>query len=98
MRQLGQAEVLEPYRTQRLTKAKQTVEVLLTATALVDDAGKMYAIATTERLGKLRTFNIQLRTRKMRIVNGNDLDVIRCPDIFGPPPPAPPFCMVSENR
>ena len=49
IRQLSLAEVLEPYSTQRITKAGTVVDVWMTATALVDDAGKMYAIATTER-------------------------------------------------
>ena len=53
MRQLGQAEVLEPYRTQRIAKDGRIVEVQLTATALVNQSGKAYAIATTEReMGK----------------------------------------------
>jgi two-component system, chemotaxis family, CheB/CheR fusion protein len=49
MRQLGRAEVLEPYRTQRISKAGRILEVCLTATALVNSAGEAYAIATTER-------------------------------------------------
>jgi two-component system CheB/CheR fusion protein len=48
--QLSQAEILVPERTQRLTKTGQIVEVSIISTALVDEAGKMYAIATTERL------------------------------------------------
>ena len=47
--QLSQAEVLEPYQTQRLAKDGTVVEVSLTSTALVNEAGEMYAIATTER-------------------------------------------------
>jgi len=48
---LSRAEVLEPYRTQRLAKDGAVVEVWVTATALVDTkAGKIYAIATTERM------------------------------------------------
>ena len=47
--QLSLAEVLEPYQTQRLAKDGTVVEVSLTSTALVNDAGEMYAIATTER-------------------------------------------------
>jgi two-component system CheB/CheR fusion protein len=47
--QLSQAEILEPFRTQRITKNGTAVEVWMTATALLDEAGKMYAIATTER-------------------------------------------------
>ncbi|MCX5732697.1 MAG: PAS domain-containing protein [candidate division NC10 bacterium] len=47
--QLGRAEIPEPYRTQRITKEGRVLEVWMTATALVDEAGRMYAIATTER-------------------------------------------------
>ncbi len=49
LQQLSQAEILEPYRTQRITKDGTVVEVSMTATALVNEAGQMYAIATTER-------------------------------------------------
>ncbi|MBK6558012.1 MAG: PAS domain-containing protein [Comamonadaceae bacterium] len=49
VRQLSQAEVLEPYRTRRLTQAGAALEVSMTATALLDEAGQVYAIATTER-------------------------------------------------
>ena len=48
--QLSQGEVLEPFRTQRLAKDGTILEVWITATALVNAAGQMYAIATTERL------------------------------------------------
>ena len=51
LRQLSLAEVLEPYPTQRLSKDGRVINVSLTSTALLDDAGKMYAIATTERAG-----------------------------------------------
>ncbi|MFT5783408.1 MAG: two-component system CheB/CheR fusion protein [Candidatus Krumholzibacteriia bacterium] len=46
---LSREEILEPYRTQQLTKDGSVVEVSIISTALVDDTGKMYAIATTER-------------------------------------------------
>lgn len=49
MRQLVNAEVLKPYRTQRITKDGRVVDVSLTATALLDEAQKMYALMTTER-------------------------------------------------
>jgi len=49
LRQLSRAEVLEPYRTQRLAKGGAVVAVSIISTALVDEAGQMYAIATTER-------------------------------------------------
>jgi two-component system CheB/CheR fusion protein len=47
--QLSRAEVLEPYLTQRLTKSGQKFEVSIVSTALVNEAGVMYAVATTER-------------------------------------------------
>jgi two-component system CheB/CheR fusion protein len=47
--QLSRAEVLEPYRTQRITKAGAVVAVSMISTALVDEVGHLYAIATTER-------------------------------------------------
>jgi two-component system CheB/CheR fusion protein len=47
--QLSQTEVLEPYYTQRITKEGTVVEVSMVSTALVNEAGQMYAIATTER-------------------------------------------------
>lgn len=46
---LSRAETLEPVVTQRLHKTGRLVEVTLTATALLDPAGRMYGIATTER-------------------------------------------------
>ena len=49
LKQLSRAEILEPYRTQRLTKSGQVVEISMIATALLNEAGQMYAIATTER-------------------------------------------------
>ncbi len=48
--QLSQGEVLEAYRTQRLTKTGKIMEVSIISTALVDEAGQMYAVATTERV------------------------------------------------
>ncbi len=53
MKQLSRAEILEPYRTQRLTKSGKLVEISIIATALLNETGQMYAIATTERtIGK----------------------------------------------
>jgi two-component system CheB/CheR fusion protein len=49
VRQQCQAGVLEPQRQQRTTKDGRTVEVSLVVSALVNDAGETYAIATTER-------------------------------------------------
>ena len=47
--ELSQAEILEPYRTQRIAKDGTVSEVWLSSTALLNEEGKMYAIATTER-------------------------------------------------
>ena len=49
LKQLSRAEILEPYRTQRLTKSGKLVEISMIATALLNEAGQVYAIATTER-------------------------------------------------
>ena len=49
VQQLARAEILEPYRAQRLAKDGRIVEVWLTATVLVKETGEIYAIATTER-------------------------------------------------
>lgn len=48
LKRLKNAEFLEPYHTQRLAKDGRIVEVWLTATSLIDEAGEVYAIATTE--------------------------------------------------
>ena len=48
---LSQAEGFQPHQTQRLAKDGRVLEVSLTATALVNETGDVYAIATTERLG-----------------------------------------------
>ena len=50
MRQLSQSRILEPYHTQRLAKDGTVLEVCITATALLNDAGNIYAVATTERI------------------------------------------------
>ncbi|MCG3774548.1 MAG: Chemotaxis protein methyltransferase [Nitrospira sp.] len=46
---LSQAETLEPYRTQRLTKDGAMVTSWIIASAFLNEAGQVYAIATTER-------------------------------------------------
>jgi len=48
---LSQAQTLAPYPTRRLNKDGRVLDVLLTATALLNEAGQVYAIATTERPG-----------------------------------------------
>ncbi len=52
--QLGRAEILEPYRTQRITREGAVVDVWMTATALMNADDRIYAIATTERVEKNR--------------------------------------------
>jgi two-component system CheB/CheR fusion protein len=49
VRRLAEADVLKPYRAQRVTKAGEILDVLLTATALSDESGAVYGIAMTER-------------------------------------------------
>ena len=51
IRQLSLNEILEPYRTQRLARDGRVIDIWMTATALRDAAGQLYAIATTERAG-----------------------------------------------
>jgi two-component system CheB/CheR fusion protein len=46
---LAAGEVIAPFETQRVTKDGAALDVWLTATMLVNDAGEPYAIATTER-------------------------------------------------
>jgi len=50
LRMLSESVALPSYTTRRMTKDGRVVEVAIVATALVDAEGKMYAIATTERL------------------------------------------------
>ena len=47
--QLSEAEILKPHQTQRLAKDGSVMDISLTSTALINDAGEVYAIATTER-------------------------------------------------
>ena len=49
LRQLSQTEILEPYRTQRMTKQGVVTAVSVISTALLNETGEIYAIATTER-------------------------------------------------
>ena len=46
---LGRGDTLAPYAAERLTQAGATLPVQITATALINQAGEVYAIATTER-------------------------------------------------
>jgi len=49
IRHMGLSETIEPHYTQRLTKDGRSLQVWMTATALLNEAGEVYAIATTER-------------------------------------------------
>ena len=53
IQQLSRKNIIEPYRTQRIAKDGTTVEVWLTATALLNDEGSVYAVATSERASGL---------------------------------------------
>jgi two-component system CheB/CheR fusion protein len=47
---LSQSIIMKPFRTQRLKKEGAIIDILMTATALLNQAGEIYAIATTERI------------------------------------------------
>ena len=49
IKKLAKDEVIEPFRTQRVCKNGRILEIWFTATKLIDQNGKPYAIATTER-------------------------------------------------
>ncbi len=49
VQRLARGEVLEPYRTHRIAKDGQGIEVWVTASVLVSDSGDPYGIATTEK-------------------------------------------------
>ena len=49
VQQLIRSEILEPYRTERISKNNGIVKVWLIATALQNEGGQVYAIVTTER-------------------------------------------------
>jgi two-component system CheB/CheR fusion protein len=50
IQQLSRSAVLKPYSTRRLAKNGRVLDISMTSTALVNESGKMYAIATTERV------------------------------------------------
>ena len=52
IQQLSQSDVLAADTTWRLTKQGELLAVSVTSTALINDAGQVYAIATTERATK----------------------------------------------
>jgi two-component system CheB/CheR fusion protein len=50
MHQLSRAPILQPQATQRIAKDGRVLDISLISTALMNEAGQMYAIATTERV------------------------------------------------
>lgn len=50
LKQLSQAEILEPYLTERLNKQGTILKVSIISTASINENGEVYAIATTEQL------------------------------------------------
>jgi two-component system CheB/CheR fusion protein len=55
IKQLSLAEILEPYRSQRIARDGTILEVTMVSTALMNEANQMYAITTTERLKGQKT-------------------------------------------
>ncbi len=53
--QLSLADILEPYRTQRIAKDGTVLDISMVSTALLNDTGEMYAISTTERAIESKT-------------------------------------------
>ncbi|MFO8113112.1 MAG: chemotaxis protein CheB [Desulfosalsimonadaceae bacterium] len=49
VQKLSKSKILKPYRTQRVHKDGRIVEVWITATAVRNETGEIYAITTTER-------------------------------------------------
>ena len=49
IKELSSLNILEVYETKRLKKDGSTLDIHIVASALMDENGKMYAIATTER-------------------------------------------------
>jgi len=49
LEQLSRDGTLKSYRTQRIAKDGTLVEIWMTSTALVNESGQIYAVATTER-------------------------------------------------
>lgn len=50
MHKLFEGEVLAPYKTQRLTKKGDIINVMITCTVLLNEEDEIYAVATTENL------------------------------------------------
>jgi two-component system CheB/CheR fusion protein len=59
LQQLSAGQYLEPYDAQRLTRDGKTLSAWVIATALVNDRGQVYAIATTERICDPPSINLE---------------------------------------
>ena len=55
VRDAHDAITVQDLDTQRITKDGRIVEVWLSATAMVNEIGQMYAMATTERTGESKS-------------------------------------------
>ena len=49
LHKLATSKIMEPYKTQRIKKTGEILDVWLTASSLMDEFGRIYAISTTER-------------------------------------------------
>jgi two-component system CheB/CheR fusion protein len=58
VQQLSQAQILAPYLTQRLTLDGRLIDVSITATDLINEAGEVYGIATNERAAAPRELQL----------------------------------------
>lgn len=63
LHQLSHAEILEPYFTRRVTRDGSIMEVSIISTPLVNEAGHVYAIATTERK-RMKTLTTEIDNGK----------------------------------
>ena len=80
--QLSRAEILEPYLTQRISKDGTVVEVSMVSTALVNETGQMYAIATTERSGE-SAIGQTMKGLRLAVVVRDSRDAITVQDLDG---------------
>ena len=54
IQKITNGDIFEPYLTQRIAKNGQIVNVLIMASALLNEKGKVYAVSTTERVAETR--------------------------------------------
>lgn len=72
MKRLKHKEQVEPYETQRVTKDKRILDVLVTVTMLVDETDRSTAVATTERditeRKRLEREMLEIAEREQRLI------------------------------